>query len=267
MFPAAIERFAVLLAVAAGLPCGAVAADCQASAGKNGSVLCVSLKLDSGKIAVADSRLYPNGSLRKGRAVAQDLTGDVGAAVARLNKPFWFALSRDQRRRARKGEFEDAENRKTVRDFSGGWQPFVDSFVQWTQKYGTAEPGSQVLSEAGLFRPLITIHFGSALMFEGFEGNDAATGRLVFRVADRFDPGSEETLLIEVPSILAAAEREQRIRALRKSLAPLRGSIWCRQRIEQRIREFYAPLGLEPEFEQVDPRRPVIRIVERKAKP
>jgi hypothetical protein len=118
---------------------------------------------------VSASKLDLTGTLTTGRAVAADLLSEATTAVSKLSPPFWTALDRDQRRAARNADFQDTES-KNIRTFTGQWKDFSQAFLSWSSNRQTAASGENALSETGVIRPLTTIHFASALLFEKFDG-------------------------------------------------------------------------------------------------
>jgi hypothetical protein len=244
-----LPKFAVLtlfLLPVAGSSQTAWPAECKAQTSRNGSSLCISLALTSGKLVVSGSKLDLTGTLATGRAVAAELLSEATTAVAKLPPPFWAALDRDQRRAARGTDFQDAGS-KSIRTFSGQWRDFAAAFLTWSVNQRTATSGENALSETGAIRPLTTIHFASALLFENFDGE---MGVVVFRIADRFDP-SPKTLEI---ALRDSSDANRRSQELRSWLKPLKGSMWCRKKIEARITAFYDGRNQKVEIVSVDPR-------------
>ena len=235
--------------------------DCKAQQDRrNGSVLCVQLKVLQGRIAVASTTFAATAAFGNDKAIADDLGIEASRAIATLDSPCLLTMTRDQRRRYRRKELNDPETLRICQESFENWQKFTEEFLTWAEHIGRAPVAENVLSAAGVFRPLLTLYFRTPLLWDDVLTLNEADGRIDFFVADRFDPASAS---IEIENAPDDQTRDRRLAGLRRHLNPLRNTVFCHQRIRAEIESYYAKQKApKPEFIRIDPNGPLIQIRE-----
>jgi hypothetical protein len=255
-----VTGFLLASAVAAGAQEASI--PCNAGDGHNGSALCLSLRVADGQIAVKDFVFKPNGSYGA-TAVGDDFAAEAKLAMDRLPKPCALVMTPEHFARYRAAPTQDPAARE-VCAFTGPWTTFRDALMNWATTIGRQEEASNVLSEAGLFRPLVTLSDITPLIWpDTNEGFAAVSGIVTFFVADRFDPRSDDTFRIEIRNAPDAETQARRIAALRRWLAPLRQTVFCHEKLRESIRAFYQKIGVAVDIEQLDVKTPFVIVSER----
>jgi len=233
-------RIVLLSACLAALASGAV--PCSSADGRNGSTLCVALGIKGGQLTVAEFAFAPTGSYKadSGKtffALAQ-------AEIAKLAKPCAVLL---------------AQGAKPAPPFcsqDSSWAEFTTAYLALADSLERVN----FLSEAGVFRPLITAHQHTPLLF--FDVN-AEAGIVTFRIPDRLDPRTNGTFQVEVRGAPDNATRDRRTVQLRQALNPLRNQVFCHDRIRARVQAFYKKLRIPIDIIQLDPQGPLLIIQEK----
>jgi hypothetical protein len=212
---------------------------CAPAEGRNGSMLCVQLAVQSGQLKATTFTFSPTAVYKpnSGQAFFQLAQTEI----ANLAKPCQPLL---------------AQGAKTAPAFCNGdaaWPAFALQY----QTLAESLDRPNLLSDAGLFRPLLTAHFRVPLLYVETNGE---TGIAKFQLPDPLDPRTNTTFQIE---IRGATDSARRTVELRQFLNPLRGQVFCHTRIRARVQAFYKKRKIPIEILQLDPQGPLLIIQEK----
>lgn len=226
----------------------------------NGSALCVELKIDHGRIALASAVFAPTSRFGADKMTGDALAKEAARALADLDSPCLLLMTPDERKRFRARQLNDAATLQVCEGSFESWPAYTQAFLGWAAQSGRESKAANILSEAGAFRPLVTLYLRTPLLWDDNRSPlDAEAGRIVFPVADRFDPSA---VIIEITGAPDDAIRDRRLADLRRFLNPLRRTVFCHQRIRAQINRFYARNRVRTRFVRIDPNGPLIAIEE-----
>jgi hypothetical protein len=254
----------LVLASAASAAAQNAAVPCTARNDHNGSALCLLLQVADGQVAVREFVFKPSGSYDT-TAVGDDFAAEAKLAIDGLPKPCSLLMTPEHLTRYRAAPAQDPAAR-AICTFTGSWTAYRQALVEWASSIGRQQEVSNLLSEAGLFRPLVTLSDRTPLIWpDTNEGFAALSGIVTFFVADRFDPRSDDTFKIDIRNLPDAGMQARRIAALRRWLAPLRQTVFCHAKIRENIRAFYQSIGVDADIEQLDVKTPFVIVSEKRA--
>ncbi|MBL8240039.1 MAG: hypothetical protein JNM66_21640 [Bryobacterales bacterium] len=212
---------------------------CATADGRNGSALCVQLAIDSGQLKAAAFTFSPTSAYKpsSGQAFFQL----AQAEISKLAKPCQPLL---------------AQGAKPAPAFCTGSSQWP-AFAQQYQTLAESLDRPSLLSDAGIFRPLLTAHFRVPLLYVETNGE---SGIAKFHIPDPIDPRTATTFQIEIRGTPDAARR---IVELRQFLNPLRGQVFCHSRIRARVQAFYKKRKISVEILQLDPQGPLLILQEK----
>ncbi len=234
---------------------------CKQVPGKNGSALCISLKLMNGQIAAGRYRFLPNDAYEDRTSLGEEFLAEATKAIDRLTKPCLAAMSEEQQK-AFLSARKDPETAH-ICTFNGPWKDFTGSFLKWAAAAGNPAPAN-VLSQNGVFRPLQTLYVRTPLLWiqDSSASLDAENGILTFRIADPLDPRPNGNLQIDITGILDDDVLQRRRAELRRWLDPLFGAVFCADRLRESTAGYYRKIGVTPKSIMLDANGPRIEIEE-----
>lgn len=225
--------------------CLQAAVPCAPADERNGSALCISL------------------AIVKGAIVPQDFTFSAAAALKQFDGAQFFSLAKKQfAALARPCDPLLAHGPLSQPDFcseDSDWSAFTAKFLAHGAAVGRSQQAALLLSEAGVFRPLVIAYHRTPLLWSEV---DAEAGLVVFRIPDPLDPRTSNTFQIEIRGLANDDLRNRRIVSIRQALAPLRNTIFCHDRIRARVQSLYKRLAIPIDIVQLDPQGPLLIIQE-----
>ncbi len=228
---------------------GAISAPaaCAPASTSNGSAVCLTLAVQKGELVAVASAFAPSPAYAKnnGAAFIQMAKGEI----AKLPRPCLLLFA--------KGAIPkpDANPLPAFCNTDSAWPAFRDNVV-------AINP--DLLSEGSLFRPLVIAYHHSPLLWSDNNASlDAENGTVTFFVADPVDPRTNDTFQIEIKDAPDDATRDRRIARLRQALSPLRGQVFCHDRLRAFVTAFYNKEKRAFEIIQLDPQAPLLIIQEK----
>ncbi len=227
--------------------------DCPASLdSKNGSRLCVQLRLQNGHIAAGNTTFACNrafSELKPDPELRRRLTAILDEQLEALATPCDYTRSHQEisdENLPRAGQVSPDPC-----TFTGDWTTFTGAFIQWLPTAGLGlDTVTNVLNVSQLFRGLQTALNEQPLWLNvdpgEFEPFDLESGFMTFNV---LDPVDSDKIEFEFPLLSDPGEREQRTKQIRKRVRPLDGQLWRTSRLLSRIGGFYDELGWIPSIE------------------
>jgi hypothetical protein len=212
---------------------------CAPAEGRNGSTLCVQLAIESGKLKAAAFTFSPSPAYKP--ASGQAFFQLAQTEIANLAPPCQPLL---------------APGAKAAPAFCNGNADWP-AFAQQYQPLAGSLDRPNLLSDAGLLRPLLTAHFRVPLLYVETNGE---TGVAKFQIPDPLDPRTATTFQIE---IRGSTDTVRRSVELRQFLNPLRGQVFCHTRLRARVQAFYKKRKIAMEILQLDPQGPLLIIQEK----
>jgi hypothetical protein len=223
---------------------------------KNGSHLCVKLKITDGKLDIdrSQSRLASSDEFRRRLSITPAQAEEmVFAALAKLvntiPKPYRFALSDDDKARDDRGELTDAPT-DAMRTSTRSWSDYLQQFSEWAAATRRRDVG-QVFStfESDALSPLVTAHLTTALLVWEDGSFDAEQGTFSFAVTDPISNWANESQVkISFPDLPDGPKKDARRARIVKLLEPLAGRPRCYECIKLSLENFYRRLGLQAEI-------------------
>jgi Omp85 superfamily domain len=246
---------------------------CSAGDGANASVLCVSLRLDNGRLATERTRttLAPSSQFaRRSRVpvehVRPQILNEFDKLLATFPPLVWFGLSTDERSKEAEGQLLDPRTRE-LRTFTGPWADFLVKYRAWQslnrERQGEGPLFSSFFSSAQEERP--NVDWGPLTPEDQSEepgALDAAQGTARLRVADPIGPWASPEYEIRLASTF---QDRVSIDDIITILSPLQGTLWRPALIRERISDILFRRGFNPLVEVSPARTPVKRITIRPA--
>ena len=194
------------------------AVPCAPATGRNGSALCISLTIKAGQITPADFTFAPSAADKPtaGSAVFQLAQTEI----AKLANPCNPLLA------------QGAKPAPAFCQADTNWPAYTTQFLALAATLERSDQASNILSEAGVFRPLVIAYHHTPLLFSAV---NAEAGILTFRLPDPIDPRTKDTFQIELRGTPNDDTRNRRTVQIRQNLNPLRGQVFCHSRIRARL--------------------------------
>ena len=234
---------AALLACVATLT---AAVPCAPATGRNASALCIALTIKGGQIAPAEFTFAPSTAYKPTAGPAFFQLAQ--AEIAKLPNPCNPLLA------------QGAKPAPAFCTADANWPGYTTQFLALAAMLDRSDQASNILSEAGVFRPLVIAYHHSPLLFSAV---NAEAGIIIFRLPDPLDPRTNTTFQIELRGAPNDDTRNRRIVQIRQNLNPLRGQVFCHTRIRARLQAFYKKLKIPIDIVQLDPQGPLLIIQEK----
>ncbi len=237
---------------------------CKNTGDKNGSALCMQLKVEKGRIAIASYRFAPNGNYENRRSLADDLIAEAKLEIAKLIKPCAYTMSARQLKSYQQNPSADPD---AVRICGGdfAWVHFRTELLRWGAAIGRRSKAIDAIQENGIFRPLVKLKQRSPLLWieNANDSLNVEAGVMTLLVADPVDPRNGNLFPIIIDGLPDGPVKQERLARLRKWLNPLRNSVFCHDRIRAAVTSFYTSIGVSAEIVALDPQGPLLQILER----
>jgi hypothetical protein len=239
---------------------------CSAGDGANASVVCVSLRLDNGRLATERTRttltLSPEFERRSRvpfEGVRQQILDEFDKLLATFPPLVWFGLAAEERPKEAAGQLVDAQTRE-LRTFKGSWADFLAKYRAWqslnTDRQGDGPLFSSFFSSAQEERP--NVDWGPLTPADQSEepgALDAARGTVRLRVADPIGPWNSPEYEISLGRTFQDRVSREDIITI---LSPLEGTLWRPALIRERISDVLIRRGFNPLVE-VSPARTAVK--------
>lgn len=222
------------------------AVPCAPANGRNASALCISLTIKAGQIAPAEFTFAPSAAYKPASGAAFFQLAQ--AEIAKLTAPCNPLLA------------QGAKPAPAFCKADAAWPAFTTQFLAHAATLDRSDQAANILSEAGVFRPLVIAYHHTPLLFSDVNGE---AGIITFRIPDPLDPRTNATFPIELRGTPDDDTRNRRIVQIRQTLNPLRGQVFCHSRIRARIEAFYKKRKIPFEILQLDPQGPLLIVQEK----
>ncbi|HXB22383.1 MAG TPA: hypothetical protein VNV88_13420, partial [Candidatus Solibacter sp.] len=206
--------------------------------------MCVRLQVQNGRIIATSSNtafwippaftsaLSPKVTLG---GVEVALENQLGQILGGLPMPYQAALA--------PGEIDSSLSdpaTNALRTFNGSLANYAQIMQPWSDSNpARGQPADVLVDSSSFFAPMIGAAASSSLSYAD-QLSSLDQSLAVFRFPAPFQ---SQTVMLQLPN--SASPRQQaRIRELRKTLAPLDGTLWDKNAIERRLNGYYARLGL-----------------------
>ncbi len=230
---------------------------CRQTGDKNGSQLCIQLKVEKGSVAVASYQFAPNDNYAKRKSLADDFIAVARAEIAKLVKPCALTMSAAQLKSFQKNPSSDPEALRICNgDFT--WAEFTSALLAWGDSIQRRSQAIRAIQENGIFRPLVSLQLRSPLIWmDTGEALNSESGVIHLLVADPVDPRTDGTLPILIEGLADGPIKSERLTKLHQALNSFRFSVFCHEKIRAAIQTFYTEIGVPAEVVQLDSAGPI----------
>ena len=222
------------------------AVPCAPATGRNASVLCVAITVKGGQITPAEFTFAPSAAYKPTAGPAFFKLAQT--EIAKLANPCNPLLA------------QGAKPAPAFCKADSAWPAYTTQFLALAATLERTDQASNILSEAGVFRPLALAYHTTPLLFSAV---NAEAGILTFRLPDPLDPRTKDTFQIELRGTPNDDTSNRRIVQIRQLLSPLRNQAFCHSRIRARLQAFYKKLKIPIDIVQLDPQGPLLIIQEK----
>jgi hypothetical protein len=222
--------------------------------------LCAQLGLRNGKVVVRTAAFWIPAAFEKSLAPSwpleraqMQLRGQLEKIVDALPSPYQAALAPGENGAA----LQDAAS-VGLKNFTGAFTDFEPLLDSWCAAVaGRKCAVDMFVDTSDFFAPLLTASGISALIYDDARSS-IDQGAVVFRFPNPFQSAS---VTLNLPNVKSAAQ-QARLRELRKTLAPLDGTLWDGTAIRERLAAYYQRLGLASSIVVGDARNNLVQISE-----
>lgn len=222
------------------------AVPCAPATGRNASALCVAITIKAGQITPAEFTFAPSPAYKPASGPAFYQLAQT--EITKLANPCNPLLA------------QGAKPAPAFCKADSAWPAYTTQFLALAATLDRTDQASNILSEAGVFRPLALAYHTTPLLFSAV---NAEAGILTFRLPDPLDPRTNDTFQIELRGTPDDDTRNRRTVQIRQYLNPLRGQVFCHSRIRARLQAFYKKLKIPIDIIQLDPQGPLLIVQER----
>ena len=223
---------------------------------RNGSQLCVQLKITNGALDVdrSQSRFAATDEFRRRLSIpaaqAEEIVFTTLSNVLKLvQKPYRLALSDDDKVREAKLELNDPKT-NAIRIANASWTDYLQQYDDWTSstnRKSMADVFSTFQSDA--LAPIDNAPDTTALLV--WEDNllDPEQGTFKLTVLDPIDNWADETQVkISFPDLPAGSKTDAKRKRIEKLLSPLAGRPRCYECMKTTLDSYYRRMGFDPEI-------------------
>lgn len=260
MRPVAIAFTLLAYAIIQASPCAAqsceVLKDANGQQRRNGSQLCVTLKITNGALDVdrSQSRFVASDEFRRRLSIpfpeAEAIVFSTLSNVLKtIQKPYRLALSDEDKVRDDKGELNDQKT-NDIRTANKSWNDYLQQYDDWTSSTGRKSmPDVFSTFQSDALPPLDNAPDTTALLV--WEDNlfDAEQGTFNLTVLDPINNWADETQVkISFPDLPAGSKTDARRKRVEKLLSPLAGRPRCYECMKVTLETFYRRMGFDPDI-------------------
>ncbi len=223
---------------------------------RNGSQLCVQLKITNGALDVdrSQSKFVASDEFRRRLSIpaaeAEEIVfTTLGNVLKTIQKPYRLALSDEDKTRDDKGELNDPKT-NAIRTANASWTDYLQQYDDWTSstnRKSMADVFSTFQSDA--LAPLDNAPDTTALLV--WEDNlfDAEQGTFNLTVLDPINNWADETQVkISFPDLPAGPKTDGKRKRVEQLLRPLAGRPRCYECMKTTLETFYRRMGFDPEI-------------------
>ena len=223
---------------------------------RNGSQLCVTLKITNGALDVdrSQSRFVASDEFRRRLSVpaaeAEEIVfTTLGNVLKTVQKPYRLALSDEDRIRDDKGELTDPKT-NAIRTANASWTDYLQQYDDWTSSTNRKSmPDVFSTFQSDALAPLDNAPDTTALLV--WEDNlfDAEQGTFNLTVLDPINNWADETQVkISFPDLPAGPKTDGKRKRLEQLLRPLAGRPRCYECMKTTLETYYRRMGFDPEI-------------------
>lgn len=223
---------------------------------RNGSRLCISLKITNGALDIdrSQSRFVPSDEFRRRLSIPaveaeQFIFTTLSNLLKTIPKPYRFALSDEDKTLDNNNQLTDAKT-VAIRSANASWTEYLQQYDDWaTSTNRTSMPEVFSSFESDALSPLVTAHESTALLVWEDGSFDAEQGTFTFTVLDPINNWADETQVrISFPDLPDGPKKNARRKRIEQLLRPLAGRPRCYDCMKLTLENFYTRMGLEPEI-------------------
>ena len=235
---------------------------------RNGSQLCVQLKVTNGALEIdrSQSKFAMSDEFKRRLSIpAPEAEAFVFTTLGNMLKPirpYRFALSDDDKTRDDKAELNDSPKTNAIRTANSNWAPYLQQFDDWatsTNRTSMQDVFSDFESTA--LTPLVNAEVSTALLVWQDGSFDAEQGTFNLTVLDPINNWSDETQVkISFPDLPAGPKTDAKRKRVEQLLKPLAGRPRCYECMKRILENFYTRMGFAPEIDFDDRNTSPLRI-------
>lgn len=223
---------------------------------RNGSQLCVKLKITNGALDIdrSQSTFVASDEFQRRLSIpTAEATEIVFAALSKvlktIPKPYRLALSDEDKTRDDRGELNDPTT-NAIRTANASWSDYLQQYADWT----TATNRKSMLDVFSTFQsdalaPLENAPDTTALLVWEDNNFDAESGSFNLTVLDPINNWADETQVkISFPDLPDGPKTDAKRKRLEKLLQPLAGRPRCYECMKLLLENFYKRMGFDPEI-------------------
>ena len=223
---------------------------------RNGSRLCVTLKITNGALDIdrSQSQFVPTDEFRRRLSISaaeaeEFVFTTLGTLLKTIPKPYRFALSDEDKTRDNNNQLTEPKT-VAIRTATAAWPAYLQQYDDWANSTNrTSMPEVFSSFESDALSPLVTAHETTALLVWEDGSFDAEQGTFTFTVLDPINNWADQTqVLISFPDLPDGSKKDARRKRLEQLLTPLAGRPRCYDCMKTTLENFYRRMGLEPEI-------------------
>jgi hypothetical protein len=200
--------------------------------------MCVRLAVRDGRIVALDTAFWIPPAFTPPLNRAELLT-QLTKLLATLPKPYIAALAPGEQDAA----LTDAAT-NTLRTFNGSIGEYAVPMQTWSDSNPKRlQPGDILTDGSNFFAPMVGSMKNFTLIYDQ-QLSSLDQSLAIFRFPNPFHSA---TVVLQLPNTASPAQAA-RIRALRRALAPLDGTLWNGDAIVERLQDYYQRLGLNAQI-------------------
>ena len=236
---------------------------------RNGSQLCVTLKITNGALDIDRSRSQFAVSDEFKRRLSippaeaeQIVFTTLSNMLKNIQKPYRLALSDADKIRDDKGELNDDPRTDAIRTANLNWTEYLQQFDDWASSTNR-ESMQDVFSdfESTALTPLVNAEVSTALLVWQDGSFDAEQGTLNLTVLDPINNWSDEAQVkISFPDLPTGPKTDAKRKRIEKLLSPMSGRPRCYECMKVTLETFYTRMGFDPEIDFDDRNTSPLRI-------
>ncbi|HKY45004.1 MAG TPA: BamA/TamA family outer membrane protein [Pyrinomonadaceae bacterium] len=235
---------------------------------RNGSQLCVTLKITNGALDIdrSQSQFAVSDEFKRRLAIPpaeaeQIVFTTLSNVLKNIQKPYRLALSDADKIRDDKAELNDPKT-NAIRTANSSWTDYLQQFDDWASSTNRTSM-QDVFSdfESTALTPLVNAEVSTALLVWQDGSFDAEQGTLNLIVLDPINNWSDETQVkISFPDLSAGPKTDAKRRRMEKLLSPMTGRPRCYECMKATLESYYTRMGFDPEIDFDDRNTSPLRI-------
>lgn len=236
---------------------------------RNGSQLCVSLRITNGALDIdrSQSQFAVSDEFKRRLSIPpaeaeQIVFTTLSNVLKKIPKPYRLALSDADKIRDDKGELNDDPRTDAIRTANLSWTEYLQQFDDWASSTNR-ESMQDVFSdfESTALTPLVNAEVSTALLVWQDGSFDAEQGTFNLTVLDPINNWADETQVkISFPDLPAGPKTDAKRKRIEKLLSPMAGRPRCYECMKVTLENYYKRMGFDPEIDFDDRNTSPLRI-------